>query len=400
LKKDWKYILYIAAAIVIYLAFSLMAPRQLDWRITFHRDHKIPFGGYALSELIHDVFPKKKIHQNNYTIYELYDTIQRPVNFISISTDFSPPGDDAKALLKNVAAGGHAFISAHNFYGTLSDTLNIETIDYYFEDEHRHFLNEKDDSSRLQFTNALLPDNGVYLYPRKNIHRSFTIHSDSLKIKTVAENDVSLPVTIIVPWGKGKFILNCTPMAFTNAYLLPGENHRFAATSLSYLPVQDVIWTEYYQLGRMEAATPLRFILTNEPLRWAYFITIISLIIFMIFEAKRKQRIIPVIKPLGNTTLEFVKTIGNLYYQQGEHKAIAEKKINYLFDQIRTRYWINTNKLDENFIVSLAKKSGKSEEDVRAMVMAIKNIQSQPSIAMEALIDLNDRIEKFNKTHT
>jgi hypothetical protein len=189
-------------------------------------------------------------------------------------------------------------------------------------------------------------------------------------------------------------------MAFTNAYLLPGENHRFAATSLSYLPVQDVIWTEYYQLGRMEAATPLRFILTNEPLRWAYFITIISLIIFMIFEAKRKQRIIPVIKPLGNTTLEFVKTIGNLYYQQGEHKAIAEKKINYLFDQIRTRYWINTNKLDENFIVSLAKKSGKSEEDVRAMVMAIKNIQSQPSIAMEALIDLNDRIEKFNKTHT
>jgi hypothetical protein len=33
------------------------------------------------------------------------------------------------------------------------------------------------------------------------------------------------------------------------------------------------MWTEYYHLGRMESTTPLRFILTNEPLRWGYYIT-------------------------------------------------------------------------------------------------------------------------------
>ncbi|HEY9048784.1 MAG TPA: DUF4350 domain-containing protein [Ohtaekwangia sp.] len=396
MKKDWKYIVYIAAAILVYLVFSLMAPRQLDWRITFHRSHKIPFGGYALNELIHDLFPEKQIMQSNYTIYELYDTITKPVNFISISTDFSPPDDDVLALLKNVSNGGSAFISAHNFYGKFADTLKISSQDYYFEDEHRHFLTDKEDSSRLLFTNTKLQNADIYRYPRKNIHERFILRSDSLHAKTVAENDIHLPVTLIIPWGKGKVIVNCTPMAFTNAYLLPENNSRFAATTLSYLPVDDVVWTEYYHLGRMEAQTPLRFILSNEALRWAYFITILSLLVFIIFEAKRKQRIIPVIKPLGNTTLEFVRTIGNLYYQQGEHKDLAEKKISYLFDQIRTKYWLSTNKLDDNFIVALSRKSGKPEEDVRAMIMLIRLIQSQRDIAVDRLIDLNEKIEKFN----
>jgi hypothetical protein len=146
----------------------------------------------------------------------------------------------------------------------------------------------------------------------------------------------------------------------------------------------------------MEAATPLRFILNTESLRWAYFITILSIIMFILFEVKRKQRIIPVIKPLGNTTLEFVRTIGNLYYQQGEHKDLAEKKIHYLFEQIRTKYWLSTSRLDDNFIIALSKKSGKPEDEVRSLIMLIRLIQSQPQIAVDRLIDLNEKIEKFN----
>ena len=76
----------------------------------------------------------------------------------------------------------------------------------------------------------------------------------------------------------------------------------------------------------------------------------------MVFEMKRKQRIIPVINPLANTTLEFVGTIGDLYYQSAEHKNIAEKRIHFLMDQIRAKYWINTDKLDEIFIQTLSPK--------------------------------------------
>ena len=46
-----------------------------------------------------------------------------------------------------------------------------------------------------------------------------------------------------------------------------------------------------------------------------------------LFNSKRRQRIVPVIKPLRNTTVEFVQTIGNLYYQQGNTANVIDKKI-------------------------------------------------------------------------
>jgi len=213
----------------------------------------------------------------------------------------------------------------------------------------------------------------------------------------IAKNDRNLPVTIRVTHGKGVFILNSTPMIFTNICLLSRNNTDFASAMLSYLPRTPLSWTEYYHLGRMEVRTPLRFILTNEPLSWAYYVTIASILLFILFEMKRKQRIIPVIKPLPNTTLEFVETIGNLYYQTAEHKNIAEKKIHFLLDQIRSRHWMNVSQLDEAFVQTLSGKTGKPLELVRDLVNTITRIQSMEAISGEALIDFNRKIEKFNE---
>jgi hypothetical protein len=196
--------------------------------------------------------------------------------------------------------------------------------------------------------------------------------------------------------GKGNLILNSTPLIFSNIYLLSSINHEFVSKTLSYLPKEDVTWTEYYHLGRMEASTPLRFILTNEPLRWAYYITLISILLFMVFEMKRRQRIIPIIKPLSNTTLEFVSTIGNLYFQSAEHKNIAEKRIHFFMDQIRSKYWLNTAHLDDAFIQALTKKTGKQEDDVRGLINAMISIRSKEKISAEELIELNKRIEIFH----
>jgi hypothetical protein len=145
----------------------------------------------------------------------------------------------------------------------------------------------------------------------------------------------------------------------------------------------------------MEIGTPLRFILTHAPLQWAYYITVLSVLLFMIFEAKRKQRIIPVIRPLGNTTLEFIRTIGSLYFQRQDHKNVAEKKIHYLMDLIRSHYWIQTHSLDEGFVVALAGKTGKPEQDVRELVEAIADIRAREKISANELVNLNTKIEEF-----
>jgi hypothetical protein len=251
------------------------------------------------------------------------------------------------------------------------------------------------DTIELQFSNTSLPEQNTYVYPYKNIHNYFETY-DSARTSIVAVNEHGLPVTIRIQWGKGSLYLNSTPLTFTNFYLLGGENYGFAETSLSHLPNRPLLQSEFYQLGRMEARTPLRFILTNEPLRWAYYLTVLSLLVFMIFEAKRKQRIIPIVKPLANTTLEFISTIANLYLQKKDYKNIAEKKIIYFLDSIKSHYLLDLFHPTEILIRTLAKKSGNEEEKVIGLFKQIENIQNKPSISESELITLSNSIENFN----
>lgn len=381
---------------MIYLLFKLFSPRDFDWTVTFNVEDKNPFGGFVLHTLIDDLFPNHEINHSYKTIYELYDSIDGPVNFFSVSSTFGASREDVKLLLRNIEAGGNAFISTEYIYSTLGDTLGLQMSDYYFDGDGFSVYMNQYDTAGLFFTNTLQDPSGNYLYPRNNIHQ-YIESFDSARASVVAVNDLDLPVTIRIPWGKGSLFVNSTPLAFSNAYILSGDNPEFISRSLSYLPPLDLVWTEYYHVGRAEVQSPLRFILTTEPLRWAYYLTIAALLLFMFFEAKRKQRIIPVIRPLANTSLEFVSTIGNLYLQNGDHKDIAEKRIAFFYEQIRVNYWLSTQKISEDFLIALAKRSDTPVENVRALFTLIRNIQSAERITDRDLIRLNAALEAFGK---
>lgn len=392
MRKDWKYILYISLAFGLFVGVKLMSPKQHNWSVTFAHNDKNPFGAYAYSNLLPGIFSGKTISHSYKTLYELKDSLSADENIIIISSVFSADKEDTKTLLQHAENGGSVFISAEYFRGHFSDSLEVTTYDYFFKVGG---IFDNEDSAHLKFLNPALDTLKEYYYRRNNIHNYFS-QFDSVRTTVVAMNDYGYPVTIRIAIGKGNLILNSTPLAFTNIYLLSAHNHEFAAGTLSFLPSEDVTWTEYYHLGRMEASTPLRFILTNEPLRWAYYITIFSILIFMFFEMKRRQRIIPIIKPLGNSTLDFVSTIGNLYLQSGDHKNVAEKKIHFILEQIRTKYLVNTSVLDKRFISALARKAGKDEQEIRGLVQMIIEVRSKERISAEELIGLNKSIEKFS----
>ena len=392
MRKDWKYILYISLAFGLFVVVKLLAPKKYDWTITFAHGDKNPYGAFAFSNLLPGLFPDRNISHSYKTLYEIKDSLSGVENIVIVSSNFSADEEDSKTLLQHVEKGGSVLISAENFWGHFSDSLSLETYDYFFKSGD---VFGKSDTSYLKFSNFQLDTLDEFHYRRDNIHNYFS-QFDTTKTTVIAKNDYGYPVTIRMKIGKGNLILNSTPLIFSNIYLLSSNNHSFVSKTLSYLPAQDVVWTEYYHLGRMEATTPLRFILTNEPLRWAYYIAITSILLFMLFEMKRKQRIIPILKPLANTTLEFVGTIGNLYYQSGEHKNIAEKKIHFFLDQLRSKYWLSTTHLDDTFVSIASKKTGRKEEEVQLLVNLINSIRSKEKISEGELIDLNTRMEKFN----
>jgi hypothetical protein len=115
-----------------------------------------------------------------------------------------------------------------------------------------------------------------------------------------------------------------------------------------------------------------------------------------LFNAKRKQRIVPILQPLSNLTIDFTKTIGNLYYQEGDHKNIIDKKIIYFLERIRTEYLIDTTKLDDEFVKKLHHKTGKDEKDIQELVLLINEYRNSYHGNIEAdLIRINNAIEKI-----
>ena len=190
--------------------------------------------------------------------------------------------------------------------------------------------------------------------------------------------------------------MHLQPAAFTNYYLLK-ENASYVPNALGYLPKKDEIFWKIkrYEMGT-ESGTPMRYILSQPALKWAWYLALIALFVFMFFNAKRRQRIIPIEEPLKNTTIDFTKTIGNLYFQEGNHLLIAEKKIQFLLEKIRNEYYIDTFNLDDTFINRLHHKTNRNKEDLTQLVNQIKFLRNQNTITEKQLIDFNALIEKLN----
>lgn len=392
MNKNRKYIFLLGVTIVAFVLVQLLSPRQISWVPTFSAEDKNPFGSYVLAEHLEQIFPEQAIVHTNLTFYEMLDSAAADVNIVAIATSLSLGKEDTDALLNTVAEGGHAFLAADYFEGKLADTLGLAmgSVAYKLKLFDKKQLK---DSSFIFFSH----NTRIHHPYRQDDMNNYFDQLDSLKTNAfiVAKNEYNEVTTLRIPWGKGELILSSSPLAFTNNYVLY-HNDDFIEGTLSYLPVLPVWWTEYYQMGRQESGSPLRVILNDRALAWAYYIMLVTLLVFVIFESKRKQRIIPIIKPPKNATLEFVKTIGNMYLQANNHKAIAEKKVIYFFDLMRSKYFLPAEH-SLGFAEALARKSGNTIEDTKVLLTAIQLIQQSKQISVDMLYDLNNRIEKFQR---
>ena len=194
------------------------------------------------------------------------------------------------------------------------------------------------------------------------------------------------------------FLFSHFSEAFTNYFILKDDNHEYVSSILSYINENEpILWDSYYKTGKSKVISEMHYLLKNRSFKWAYRFAIIGLLIFIFFEGKRKQRVVPIITPPKNQSLAFTRTIANMYYENGENKALAEHKITYFLSYVREHFQIDTLSLSEDFNKKLAVKSNQSETEVLKLMRLIKKIQEQNQISKEDLLDLNNRIENFKK---
>lgn len=165
---------------------------------------------------------------------------------------------------------------------------------------------------------------------------------------------------------------------------------------LSFINDKPIDWFANYNTNGERINSPLRFIFENRALEIAWQLLLLSLFLLMVFRSRRIQRIIPELVPNRNTTVDFVRTIGNLYYNQNNHNDLIKKKVIYFFDRVKSEYFLQTDVLDQTFIRKLRLKSGKSEEEVTALIDLIIRLENEKiSFTKTDLIELNDALDKF-----
>jgi len=386
--KDFKiYIIIASVLLALYVLVEYNQPKPVIWTPTYARDDKIPFGTYVLYHQINDIFPGSEIRNFREPAYNVInDHDINYATYIIICEDINLNEYDIKKLMEFIKKGNDVLISANSFSALFSKKFHIETdADYQ--------SGSKPDS--IHFVNQYLNKNKRYALRKKSYSVYFS-EIDTARAVSLAQNQSGQSTLVRYKTGKGALYLNTNSEQFTNYSLLKPDGADYASKVLSHLKnSKTILWDEYYTKGREGEESMMRVFLRNASLSAAYYITLVSLIIFVFYQMKRRQRIIPVIEPLQNSTLDFVNVVGQVYYEQRNNQNIAEKKILFFLEHLRTLYFVRTNPLNEEFIQQLSQKTGINYPFVQEVVEQINYISAQKHVNDQELIKLNHLIEQF-----
>ncbi|GAB3896391.1 hypothetical protein GCM10028803_13930 [Larkinella knui] len=387
--KPNKYLLFLLTTIVAYGLFEYYRPKPIDWNPTYTNKDKIPFGTRVLFDLLPDIMNRQPVTSLRLPVYNHLSDKKLPArsNYIFVCHTLKLTGFDRTKLLDYVSRGNTVFISAYEFPDSLARQLGFRA------DLKTPTL--RDTTLGMNFTNPTLKNRLDYHF-RHDDGRNFLVTTKATQMTVLGRNARNEPIFLKIRYGKGTFYIHNLPLAFTNFYVLDPATDDYAYKALSYLPALPTYWDEYQKLGRFDEdeQSLLRYILTQPPLVWAYYLTVAGLVLYVIFAGKRTQRVIPVVEPLKNTSLAFVQNIGRLYFQRADHGNLAKKKIQYFLAYVREQFGLNTTLPDEEFKQALARKSGVSEQVVHDLFRQIAFSQQQIMSEYD-LIRLNELIEKF-----
>lgn len=380
---------------LLILALSVMeamVPKPTDWSPSYSRFHRKPFGAELLYQRLPDLFPEvRSVSDPLYSVgRERYieDVLDAPVNHVFINSSFTPDIISTERLLELVEWGDHAFIAAEFIGGALADSLKL--------DMNAKRWSEFDTISDIRFTGDPRIAQGVFRYARGFPGAYFTRY-DTARTRSLAVDGSAHPVLLECAWGNGRIVLCSAPMALTNYHLLKDKNATFIAGAFSALPRLPVVWDEAYKVGRMEARTPLRYILSQTPLRWAWFLALTLVVLYMIVFARRQQRAIPIVSPPRNSTRDLMHTIGRLYWHKGDHADLANKMIAHFKEDVRQRAYLRTFQYDSATIDHLATKTGLEKQEMTDRLNAIARRENAKRLSEKDLLDLSNELHELRR---
>ncbi|HEY0042693.1 MAG TPA: DUF4350 domain-containing protein [Flavisolibacter sp.] len=403
MKKAFPYIL---GGVVLVLLVVLMSAsnatrslKKMDERITLRRTDKIPYGMRAAHDLLPTLFPNASVHTDKQYPGN-WDSINlsgRNQAVILVADYFDASDEELDELTTFVKNGNHVYIIHRAASDVVKDFFDVS----YNNDFVAYAINEDGDSLKLKLEAPAYANTTLYTYPGKKYEGTF-YRLDTARTSVLGRSGNGLPNFIQVNKGKGSFYLHTAPLAFSNYFILHKGNSAYFEQAISVIPkdVTTVVWNDYFlekPRNPDDDKDPnwLSALFSYPSFKWGFLVGAFTLVLFVLLGMRRRQRLIPVYEKPKNDSLDFVKTLGRLYYDRRDHHNLATKMAAYFLEHVRARYKIPTHTLDDVFIQALHFKSGYPEPETRDIINTIHTVHTVNSITDTELASFHKQLEVF-----
>lgn len=421
-KRIW-IALGIAAVVGTLIFLFEESPPRFNWKETYDRERKDPYGTHVIYELLGSYFEDAPLHPMD-------DSLRLPkggppANYVFIGAGQYLDSAAAHQLLHFAETGNTVFISSR----VLPYELTSELKPYVFCMENywywEYYQDVKDSVGRFELLHPQLKDTTSHLfkyYYREEVRPYYWQYIDSIMfcepdsgLVALGTMNDSLFNFARLAHGDGFFYFHTAPIAFSNIQLLEEPAVRYAERVFSHLVPGPIYWDEHSKVSeevarqrnrsagsppperRLDAQSPLQYVLQQPALTWAWYLLLALALLYLLFRAKRRQRIIPVLEENKNTSLEFLSTIGRLYFMQNDHRRLAMQQMKLWRAYVRNRYGLKTMELDDRLIEKLTGKSEIPGEVIQELFSQYRDIEQANRIGDDTLVAFHRKMDFFYK---
>lgn len=453
---------FLFAMLVLFVLFCLLQvnlPKKFVWSPTFSHVDKQPFGCFVFDSVLTQSLPNG-YHVTKKTFFQLdQEHAKEKISVLMVVDQQNLKQLDVKYLCNIARRGGKVMVVASSSFddGRNADTVVVDELERTFKvriEDGIYFslrgilsglkAHDNDMYDTIYWNNretmyaaqsykmfynmvggtlfvdsvpkvkrlAYTLSTAGYDYKHDSLYVGDFTRFDTIvdekerieRIDTFAIKKVSAAVS--VPYGKGEVIFVSSPLLFTNYGMLEGNTSVYIFRLMSYLADLPVYRTEaYVKTDAMLVAeqSPFREFIKRPPLRWALYLALLGVVLFMIFTARRRQRVIPIMSKPANRSLEFIQLIGTLYYQRKDHVDLVRKKFKLFAEELRKTAGVDISDVntDDREYLLLAEKTGMNSDRLKKVIRQIRLVlHSEGNISVEemrSLIDAMDTIVRHAK---
>jgi hypothetical protein len=374
------------------LVSSCNHQKILNKRVSLWRMDDIPYGTKYAFDHLGVIFPQADIRTN----LDLPRVIENEMNddtirvLMIVSRRFDADSDEINDLVRFASFGNQIFISC---------LFPEDSVLAMFHLKWKESIHYSEDSAETSILNPSTGRFDKFKYPGY-LMDSYFEPIDTAFAEVLGKNSSGKPDFIRIPYPEGGAIyIHLDPFVFTNFFLLHKTNKSYYDLALSNLPAKTRVleWSDHFRYVKTNNFSALRFIKNNRSLRWAFWIILFLFAMLFLVDSKRKQRPITEIPALQNASVDFVKTVGRLYFQQKNNQNLAIKMITAFLEDIRSSYKLSTSVLNEEFVQKLAFRAGRPLSDIHRLVQTIHEIRLKADVSDPEIMDLHQQINQFSK---